>query len=45
MEVSDFNIHWHSQEDVEVTTLFHFKDPNSKTLSWWYWCSKESNKR
>ena len=32
MEVSDFNVHWHAQDDVEVTTLFHYKDIKSKTI-------------
>ena len=32
MEVIDFNIIFHKDTDVEVTTIFHYKDPNAKTI-------------
>ena len=32
MEVQDFNIIFHSEEDVEVTTIFNYKDIKAKTI-------------
>jgi len=32
MEVADFNILFHSEEEVEVTTIFHYKDIKAKTI-------------
>ena len=32
MEVIDFNIIFHKDTDVEVTTIFHYKDPKAKSI-------------
>ena len=32
LEVKTFNVHWYSDDDVEVTTIFHYKDIKAKTI-------------
>ena len=31
LNLTDFNVIWHREDDVEVTQFFQFPDPNSKS--------------